>query len=265
MNDPKKQSRRDRIVAIALTVLLYLGIIALCVFTCLRFPPDGEELPLPQPEEDGVLFGGEYVMLGDNPQLDLSESDQPAPTEGEEAAQDGLDIEDGGEAAPEPAPVVTSKQESPMKVKEKPKPEKTGPTKEDLAKQEKERKEKEAAERIKNKVKFGSGGSGSGQSGSPDGNASTGAVAGSPGHNLSGRTIESFTNPSSTLSGTIRVRVKVNAKGQVVSATYAGGSGAAAGNATVRQNCVNASLKSRFSVLVDSNKDQSGEITWRFK
>lgn len=259
------RSRRDSLIAVLLTILIYAGVIAVCLFTFLRFPPGGEPLPLPQPEDDGILLGGEYVMLGDNLSLALNSTDEAAPDQtATEASTEADDLINAGEQA-EPTPVVTSKQESPMKVTEKPKPEKTGPTKEELAAQEKARREKEAADKIKKQMSFSGKGSGKGSAGSPNGNSSTGAPSGSPGHNLAGRTIESFDKPSAQLSGEIRIRVKVNAKGQVIAATYEGGSGPAAANSTVRQRCVNASRKSRFSVRTDSDGDQSGVITWRFK
>lgn len=257
------RSRRDRVIAALLTILLYAGIIAVCFFTFLRFPPGGEPLPLPQPEEDGILFGGEYVMIGDDPLLTES-SNEPADAADQSVAAEAVDLENAGEVA-EPAAEVTTKQESPMKVKEKPAPEKQGPTKEEIAAREKAKREKEAAERIRKSVKFNGNGSGSGKAGSPDGNATTGAATGSPGHNLSGRTIESFDTPGSTLSGTVKIRVKVNAKGQVVSASYESGTGPASASQAVRRNCVNASRRSRFSVRTDSDRDQTGVIVWRFK
>lgn len=261
-----KRSDRDRAVALLLTLLIYVAVVVLCLLTGLRFPPGGEPLPQPQPEETEILYGGEYVMLGDDPTLDVNADDQMATPEEEAAdASEADDIADAGTPAAEPAKVVTSKQESPMKVKEKPKPEKTGPTKEELAAQEKARREKEAAEQIKRKVSFSGTGTGTGKAGSPDGNSTQGAASGAPGHDLAGRTIEAFDRPSGTMAGTIRVRVRVNSKGQVVSATYDGGSGSAAGNVAQRQSCVEASRRSRFSVRTDSQGDQSGVITWRFR
>lgn len=259
------RSRRDSAIAALLTLIIYAGAFVLCLFACLEFPPGGEPLPQPKPEDDAILLGGEYVMLGDDPSLALNSLDEAAPDKTEaDASTEADDLENAGEIA-EPAPVVTSKQESPMKVQEKPKPEKTGPTKEEIAAREKAKREKEASDKIKKQMTFSGKGSGKGKAGSPNGNSTVGAPSGSPGHNLAGRTIESFDKPSAQLSGEIRVRVKVNAKGQVVSAAYEGGSGPAAGNAAVRSRCVDASRRSRFSVRTDSDSDQSGVITWRFK
>lgn len=260
------RSRRDSLIAALLTLLIYGGIIAVCFFACLKCPPGGSPLPLPQPEDDGILLGGEYVMLGDVPSLALNSPEEATPDEtSTEAASEADDIIDAGQPAEQPAPVTASKQESPMKVKEKPKPEKTGPSKEERAAQKKARREKEAADKIKKQMTFSGKGAGQGKAGSPNGNSASGAATGSPGHNLAGRTIESFDKPGARLSGEIRIRVKVNAKGYVVSASYEGGNGPAAANSTVRQRCVNASRRSRFSVRTDSDGDQSGVITWRFK
>ena len=157
-----------------------------------------------------------------------------------------------------------------MKEQAKPKPAPTGPTKEELAERERVKREKERAEKqskISDRLKSGfSGKKGSGKTGSPNGNSTTGAVSGMPGHNLKGRTAESWGRPSSTLSGTIRIRVSVNRQGRVVgNPTYVGGSGPAAANSATRRSCIEASRNSRFSVDLDAQAEQVGIITWNFE
>ena len=129
------------------------------------------------------------------------------------------------------------------------------------AQQEAERK------KISNRVKFGTSGStGSGKAGSPNGNSSSGALTGKPGiGGLGGYTLENWSRPSSSLEGTITIQVKVNARGNVVSASYASGTGAAAGNQAARNSCIAAARQSSFSVPKNTTTDAVGTITYRFE
>lgn len=258
-------NKKDRIIAIAGTVLFHIIVLMVLLFACLQYDPT-ETREWPPVDESEIVFGGEYVMLGDIPDPSVTVSDEPAPQESNtDAASEATDMVDEGTIGV-PAPLVTSKQESPAKVKEKEKPEKTGPTKEELAAQEKAKKEKEAAEKINNRVKFGGSGSGNGKAGQTDGNATTGAVKGAPGHNLKGRTVDHWGRPSSALSGTIRIKVVVNKQGKVIGTpTYVGGEGPAAANMSVRNSCIAASRESQFSVSLDGPATQTGVITWRFE
>lgn len=257
--------RRDRIIAIAGTMAFHLVILLVLIFAYLQYDPT-EVREWPPVDESEILFGGEYVMLGDIPDPSVTVNDEPAPKESvDDAASEATDMVDEGSVG-EPAPVISSQQESPAKEKEKEPPVKTGPTKEELAAQEKARREKEAAERINNRVKFGGSGVGNGKAGQPDGNASTGAVKGAPGHNLKGRTVDYWGRPSSSLSGTIRIKVVVNKQGKVIGTpSYVGGDGPAAANMAVRNSCIAASRESQFSVSFDGPATQPGIITWRFE
>ena len=98
-----------------------------------QYPPE-DPAELAQMQQDSIMFGGEFVMLGN--QLDPSESEQmdtESPTDADVAIEpnvDGDDLNDAGEPAREAKPLVQSKEPSPMKVKEQPKTEKpkqTGP------------------------------------------------------------------------------------------------------------------------------------------
>ena len=107
---------------------------------------------------------------------------------------------------------------------------------------------------------------GKGEPGSPNGNSTTGALSGMPGHDLRGRTAEAWGKPASTLSGTVRIKVRVNRKGQVTGTPeYIGGTGPAAANAGVRRSCIAASRQSRFSVDLEAPAEQTGVITWKFE
>ncbi len=272
------ERNRDRLIAGALTLLIFALLIVALLFSYLKYPPEGVDLSQQaKPDDETILFGGEYVMVGDNPFLtansttlggvDAAEEPQPKT----DAADD---LNDAGTVG-EPSHVVTSEKESPMKVEKKPKPEKPGPTKEEIEAQQRAKREKEVADKVKGafggKKGEGKKGEGKGQDdgtgkkGQEDGNSPTGASKGSPGHNLGGRQIMSSHNVKATQSGTIRVSVVVNANGAVTSAKYAGGSGPAAGNAALRAKFVTESRRIKFTKRQDSDDDQRGVITWSIR
>lgn len=263
-------AENNKIRRVAAAVTLMVVAVAIVVILCLklRYNPL-EERRWPPEDTSELLFEGEYVMAGD---VAVPEQSEPSriPEQKMAPAQEAQDIANGGEQAPEPAPLVASERNSPMKVAPKPKPEKTGPSKEELERREQEKREREMAREINNRMKFGTtsasdaGKGTAGKSGSPNGNAASGALSGTPGTSLSGRTLESWQKPSSTASGIVKVRVKVDASGRVVDVAYSGGSGAAAASAAIRKSCVAAARNSRFSVAQDGGQMQSGTITYRF-
>ncbi|MBQ9077163.1 MAG: hypothetical protein IJY31_04905 [Muribaculaceae bacterium] len=253
--------RKDRLAALIVTIVFHLLLLVVLCFVSLHYSPAKEEKT-----QGEILFGGEYVMLGSRAAANGSQDTGTASSANpDKVDESGLDFTDEG-ASGNPVQPVASEQESPMKVRVEEQPENNGPTKEELARREEERKRQEAARRISSRVKFNSGdANGNGKTGSPDGNAPAGALSGTPGLNLNGRTAESWGAPKSrSLSGKIIVRVRVNRQGHVTSAEYAGGEGPAAANKSVRQSCVQASLDSRFSVDLNALSEQTGTITWHF-
>ena len=218
------------------TLLFHVIVVVILASLYLRYSPSEQaERKWPPVDSSEVLFGGEFVMTGDSPELAES-SQEPAPAEVHEPtppAPQAPSVENTGTPAPTPAPVVTSERPSPAKViKETPK-EPTGPTKAEIEAAERAKREAETRQQIANKVQFGKSGTGSTGQGK----------AGS----------------------TITVKVSVNRQGQVTEASYQSGTGAAAANASTRQNCVNAARASRFSVDNDAPAIQTGTITYRFQ
>jgi outer membrane biosynthesis protein TonB len=247
-------SRNEKIFAGSATAIIAIIAIVLLLMVTLRFPPRDWEEKHPPEEQSELLFGGEYVILGDIPTP--ADNGAQAP----ETAPDGTDLSNEGVAG-ESAPLVTSEQPSTMTVAKQPEaPKNPGPSAEELAKQE-------AQKRIGNRVQFGSSGSdASGQQGSSNGNASTGALSGQPGHNLSGRTIQHYEVPDNrTAVGTVEVTVSVNRDGKVTSAHASGGTPPAASNAAVRRSCEQASLRLVFSSSATAPATQTGVITWKIK
>lgn len=268
---------RNRLLACLITLLLLCGTIWLLVSCGLHYewPPD--EPMMVELKQDSIMFGGEYVMLGNMPDATQSEQmDTETPenvdNEATEPNVEGDDMEDAGEPAKQAPPVVTAKAESPMKVKEKPKeekPKKTGPateTPKTTAKPKVKRGEDAAPKNDRVKDAFGkSKGSGSGKQGSSSGNSDKGAVTGKPGiGGLVGYTLEYWGRPHSRWTGSVTVRVRVDTRGKVVEARATSGKGEAWSHQEVRQSCVQESLKSAFSVPKNTTTQGIGYITWTF-
>ncbi|MDE5572529.1 MAG: hypothetical protein K2I94_02080 [Muribaculaceae bacterium] len=253
---------RDRIIAIIVALAAHAVVLLSFCATYLTWPPeDAEDDRIPDDPE--VLYVNDYINLGDMITNQTPADAPEAPSEGT-ALSDGESVADGGEQGL-PAPVVTSEQESPAKVREKPVPEKTGPTKEELERIEQQRREQASRDKIKNQMNFGGKGKGEGISGVAEGNAVSGTLDGPAGHDLAGRRIISWGANTSRKSGTIRIAVTVNPEGKVISATYAGGDGAASADLELRKRTIQASLATRFSSLSNSDRDQKGTLTWKFK
>ena len=272
-------NRKSKIAALLLTLLWLVGTVLVMLYTHLHYeyPPKGAELA--QLKQDTIMFGGEFVELGNLPDLSQNEQmelDTPTPTEqqSEQPDVEGDDLDDAGEPAPkpEPKPVVAAKQESPMKVKEKPKeeqPKKTGPAKSTKpeAKQEQVKRGKETTTPKTDRVKdaFGkSTGTTNSKTGSPAGNANTGERSGQPGiSGLVGYTAEYWGRPHSKWTGKVNVQVRVNPRGKVIEAHAVSGSGEAWAHPEVRRSCEQAARESAFSVPKNRTSEGIGTITWR--
>ena len=292
----EEDRRKHSLWALLLTLLLTVGTLALLLRFTLRYEQLPDRPDLTQLAQDSILFGGDYVMLGntlDNLQNDLMEEESAEPSaspeQGDEPDIDADDLEDAGEANQKTPPLVTQKNESPHKVKEQPKeaePKKSGPVKENEKKVEKpkakdkkaeaqETKSKNTSEQktptssaADNRVKnaFASGkGQGGGQQGAASGNSSQGVLAGKPGvTGLAGYTLEYWAKPvpNSKWSGRVMVRVTVDPRGRVTSAKATGATGDLASHPEVRRACEQAALKSQFSVPKNTMTEGIGTVTY---
>ena len=292
----EEDRRKNSLWALLLTLLITVGTLALLLRFTLRYEQLPDRPDLTQLAQDSILFGGDYVMLGntlDNVQNDMMDQQtaepSASPEQGDDPDIDADDQEDAGEANQKTPPLVTQKTESPHKVKEQPKetePKKSGPVKENEKKVEKpkakdkkaesqETKSKNANEQkpptssaTDNRVKnaFGSGnGKGGGQQGSAGGNSNQGVLAGKPGvTGLAGYTLEYWAKPvpNSKWSGRVMVRVTVDPRGKVTSAKATGATGDLASHPEVRRACEQAAMKSQFSVPKNTMTEGIGTITY---
>lgn len=127
---------RNRKIAIAATAILHVAVLLILVFSYLHYHFE----PLEEKEKTSEItfFGSEYVMLGDALSENTGKSEpEPVKREPEPVVADN-DLHNSGITGEDSRPTVAQeKHESPMKVEKKPdKPEKSGPTKEELAEQE---------------------------------------------------------------------------------------------------------------------------------
>ena len=291
----EEDRRKNSLWALLLTLLITGGILALLLSFSLRYEQSPNDLELTQLAQDSILFGGEYVMLGntmDNVTNDLMDEEaadpSASPEQGDDPDIEADDMEDAGEVNQKTPPLVTQKTESPHKVKEQPKevePKKAGPTKENDKRPEKPKaqnknseaqqtKSKQTSEQTtassatSNKVKnaFGKGnGNGGGHQGSEGGNSSQGVLAGKPGiSGLVGYTLDYWAKPvpNSKWSGRVVVRVTVSPRGQVTKANAISATGDLASHPEVRRACEQAALKSRFSVPKNTMTEGIGTVTY---
>lgn len=267
------RAQKDHIIAgVSTSVIAVLLLLGLTMFYCKVDPSLLEDRTWPPVDSSEIVFGGEFVRLGDMPLPSSQENSSPAPeTAPEEPGVEGTDLADAGSSEAAAEQLVSTETESAMEVDKKPLPEKTGPTKEEIAEQQRIKRQREEAEKqakIKNRMKsgFSSKNKGAGTPGSKNGNAVSGALSGAPGHTLKGRTAQSWGRPKSTVSGSVQVRVRVNRQGYVVgNPEVVGGTAPAASSASVRQSCIEASRNSRFSVSLEAPAEQVGIITWKFE
>lgn len=273
MKDTNRQDARRSAIALLLTLLLTIATVWVMFNSWLHYEYPPKDMVETELLQDTIMFGGEYVMLGNTPEATAGDMSSQAPAELEQQVEpqpqvEAEDLHDNGEAVRDPKPVVTSTKPSPMKVQEKPKKEKTGPAVDRRAqddKAEKARLAKEAAtdNKVKGAFAQSASGKGSGKQGQPDGNSDTGAVSGAPSiGGLQGYTLEYFPRERVPEAGTVVVQVHVNTRGNVTQARVVGGSGKAVGDARTKAKCVDLAKRSRFSVPRNTTTEGIGTLTY---
>lgn len=248
--------RQARLIAAGVTLLLAFVTVALLLWISLSYNPASDrQQQWPPVDSSELLFGGEYVMVGDIPSPGISGSPAAAASPQPTAAP-SADI-----PAPPAEAVMTQSTPSPARA-----------SSDDASRRAaEEQRAAEAARRnqqeaINSRVNFGSG---SGASGSPDGNADSGAVTGRPGvgGNLSGRGVLNLPRPAASPLGTIVVNISVDRQGRVTakSINRSLSSGAAIASAQARNRCLEAAQNTRFSADESAPAVQTGTLTYIFR
>lgn len=236
-----ENNRRHRAIAAAATLLFHALLIAALVAGVLRYSSEQDRPEWPPADSSEILFGGEYVMVGDQ---GASEAEAAAETETAEAVE---------EPANDIKVLKVSKDLKDLKI----------PKAEKAEKAEAEKAEKaEKAEAIKDRVSFGKG---KGKAGQPDGNSADGAVSGIAASGLGNRKAVNLPPPEKGPMGKIVVKITVDRNGNVISAAYLSGVAPANASASARRSCVEAARRSRFSADPDAPASQTGTITYTYK
>lgn len=239
-----ENNRRHRAIAAAATLLFHALLIAALVAGVLRYSSEHDQPEWPPADSSEILFGGEFVMVGDQ-----------GAAEAEAAAEtaDGSDVSDVTDVTDVAAPSGDIKVPKALKVPKDPKAEKAEAEKAEKA---------EKAEAIKDRVSFGKG---KGKAGQPDGNSADGAVSGIAASGLGNRKAVSLPSPAKGPMGKIVVKITVDRNGNVTSAAYLSGIAPANASASARRSCVEAARRSRFSADPDAPASQTGTITYTYK
>ncbi len=239
-----ENNRRHRAIAAAATLLFHALLIAALVAGVLRYSSEHDQPEWPPADSSEILFGGEFVMVGDQ-----------GAAEAEAAAEtaDVSDVSDVTDVTDVAAPSGDIKDPKALKVPKDPKAEKAEAEKAEKA---------EKAEAIKDRVSFGKG---KGKAGQPDGNSADGAVSGIAASGLGNRKAVSLPSPAKGPMGKIVVKITVDRNGNVTSAAYLSGIAPANASASARRSCVEAARRSRFSADPDAPASQTGTITYTYK
>lgn len=239
-----ENNRRHRAIAAAATLLFHALLIAALVAGVLRYSSEHDQPEWPPADSSEILFGGEFVMVGDQ---GAAEAEAAAETAEVSDVSDVTDVTDVA------APSGDIKVPKALKVSKDPKAEKAEAEKAEKA---------EKAEAIKDRVSFGKG---KGKAGQPDGNSADGAVSGIAASGLGNRKAVSLPSPAKGPMGKIVVKITVDRNGNVTSAAYLSGVAPANASASARRSCVEAARRSRFSADPDAPASQTGTITYTYK
>lgn len=230
------------------------------------------------PKHTSEITVEEFAEIIDLPKSYAPAADIPAPAPlpeksnaaAEPTPESGHHVADQGKPADAPA-TVTSKQPSPVKATTKT-PEKSGPTAEELKKQQEEEARRRATANTVNAFKNATGsnntasaGKTAGNAGAPSDKASAlnGRGTGSAG---GGWVIPAYSKVPSTVTGSVKMMLKIDRTGRVTSVTFQGGDAPAATDPAVRR-AVEAEVRARRFTRADDNapEQSTAYITYTFK
>lgn len=267
---------RTRLYSAAATAVVCLLILCWLLLSHVELRRTDREWP---PKRTGEITVEEFAEIIDLPQSPAPAADNPAPAplpepernQAEPTPESGHDMADRGEPAEAPA-TVTSRHPSPVKATPK-KPEKTGPTAEELRRQkEEEEARRRATANTRNAFRNAKGDNNTASSGRKPGNAGAPSDAASAlngrgtGYAGGGWNIPAYAKVPSSVTGSVKMMLKIDRTGRVTSVTFQGGDAPAATDPAVRR-AVEAEVRARRFTRADDNapEQSTAYITYTFR
>lgn len=273
-----KTEQQARIIAsIGTALIAALVVLLLCL--CYLTMPAKEDVAKPK---------GEIVMVDEEEFIEVIETQAYAAANVKETGASyledtvveqsqptpasGTDVADRGEAADPPTP-ISSNEPSPVKVKKDEEPRKTGPA-EDKEKAERENTKRQAQNEVANALKKAQGKHNSSTSSEDRGNAGDSRVdksqQGTTGHGTGnvggGWIIPKYAAVPSNVTGSVKMVVKIDNTGKVISVAFNGGEPPAATNSAVRSALEREVRSKKFSrSSYDDAQPATAYITYTFK
>ncbi len=268
---------KERIYSLVGTLLVLVVVLAVLLGCTLSFPPEVAS-PWEKERPEVELLPDEYLTMEQMLLPYDRGDDEPAsgePVQGDEAAPgqaSGTDLEDAGDLGAT-LPEQSSEEEQPVKQTQVKKPDK------DAAARRNEERERKASRNINTSVNNAftprkENSAGNNTSAKPDplgGNTREAAAGVTPGARIgNGWSVSHFGSVGGERKplGSVVINVEVDADGNVVAATPAGGMPPAASDANVVAECLRAAKQSRFSrkqTATDAPARTRGTLTWTFK
>lgn len=267
---------RQQVIALVATLLFTIAVVLLMQFTHLSLAATDRSWP--PPRQGQVSMADEELLFDviEMPRAVTGKAEEASPAFNETSQErlsepepvSGADKVDAGPAG-KPQPPVTSTKPSPVKKKVEPKPEKSGPSKEE---QEQERATRRANTNVKGAFDRADGrnntqntGTTPGESGAPSGSDKSihGRADGSAN---GGWVVPNYRRIPSTVTGSIIVNVVIGRDGAVTDFTFVGGKAPASTDLKLR-DAVKKEIQSRRFTRSDNNaRDRAtARITYIFE
>ncbi len=274
-----KTEQQARIIAAACTVVIAALLVALLGVTYISIKE--RVYPPPKPKSEIVMVDEEeFIEVIETQAYASADGHENAASYNEETIQEqsqptpasGTDVEDKGQPADAPK-MVTGKEPSPVKEKKDDQPKKTGPV-EDKEKKQQEETKRMAQNEVANALKNANGKHNSSTSANDKGNSGDSSVdksqQGTTGHGTGnvggGWIIPHYSAVPSNVTGSVKMVVKIDASGKVISVSFNGGEPPAATNSAVRAAIEREVKSKKFSrSSYDDAQPATAYITYTFK
>ncbi|MBD5209878.1 MAG: hypothetical protein HDS77_01205 [Bacteroidales bacterium] len=254
------------LLTILIIVLLWSWKLSISLHKGQQWPPVKEFEIIAEEMEEPEAFVSTYNSQADDVWEQQAEVDDPGASDVSSDAdtQTSYDLNNSGTTEGHHVNNTTSERPAPVQEKKV----KEGTTKPDDAAKAEAARQQKSQKNIENKLANRFSGAGKGEGGKADPKADGSKSNNGPGGNEP-LTYSASSNerPRSTVIGTIRVRVTVLEGGvvQAGSAKYAGGTGNAAIDESLRNECIKRAEKCRFSRRSDDTAPREGIITFKWE